>query len=252
MARQWKWLGLGIGAYLTFCLITFPAGTAYRWFTPAELRLAGIQGTIWRGSAAIGSIGNLGIQDIEWRIRPWSLLTAAIEGHVELRRPDSFLSADIRIGPTAFEASQVQATTTLATLAALLPLGDVQGLVSVRLAELELENGWPVRAVGEVRLADLEVPVLAAGGSGDLIPLGGYRITLNTGTGSALEGLFEDQGGPLQVAGSIQLLADRSYEISGLVQPRAEAPRELVQALDFFAGSPDTSGRRPFGLSGNL
>jgi general secretion pathway protein N len=252
MSRPYAWLGLALGVYLIATLASFPAATAYHWFAPDELRLAGIDGTVWRGRATLGSVSRLSVEDVQWQISPWSLVTGTIAGRVELRLADGFASTRFSIGRNAIRASELQATTSVTTLSRLVPLGDVRGLVSVQLAEIELRQLWPVRAVGQIRLANLEVPAIVPGGTGGLVPLGNYLVSLSPGADATLAGSFEDEGGPLEISGSLHVTPEKAYEISGLVLARPEAPRELVQSLDFFAGAADSSGRRPFGLSGSL
>ena len=53
-----RWLVLGVGAYLAFALVLFPADVAYRWLAPDTVRLSGVQGTVWSGRATLGSAGS--------------------------------------------------------------------------------------------------------------------------------------------------------------------------------------------------
>jgi hypothetical protein len=65
-----------------------------------------------------------------------------------------------------------------------------------------------------------------------------------------LTGALDDLGGPLDVTGSLQLLADRSYVVEGLIAARADAPADISQMLQFL-GPADQQGRRPFSLAGS-
>jgi hypothetical protein len=252
MQSRAAWLGLTGGAYIAAVLALFPAATAYHWLAPAQLQAAGIEGTIWRGRAALASIDGLGMYDLEWSVAPWSLLSGGIDAAIQARQPDGFLSGSVHAGIGSLRVSALQATTSLTTLGQLVPLGDVRGLLSVQLEELELRQGWPVRAIGQVRLAQLQTPLLMPGGPSALVPLGNYLVTLVDTGSPALTGRFEDQGGPLEVSGSFSLTSTRTYELRGLVRPRDDAPQEIAQALQFLTGAPDSDGRRPFELTGSL
>ncbi|MDH3507241.1 MAG: type II secretion system protein N [Gammaproteobacteria bacterium] len=245
------WLGLAAGVYVAAVLALFPAGTAYRWFAPPELNLAGIQGSVWRGRAALASITGFGVYDLEWSISPWSLLTGRLRAQVQARQPDGFVNAEISAGLGSTQIFDMQATTSLATIGQVVPVGDVQGLISAQFAELELAQGWPVRAIGQIRIADLQTPLLMPSGPSDLIPLGNYVVQLIDSGTPDLRGTFEDQGGPVEVEGSFTLSNDRTYELSGLVAARPDAPQEIVQAMAFLAPA-DSTGRRPFELTGRL
>lgn len=252
MRSRSAWLGLAAGAYLAATVALFPAATAYRWLAPGDFNAAGIEGTIWRGRAALASIAGIGVYDLEWSVAPWSILTGRIDSAVQARQPDGFVSATIRAGFRSVDIFDLQATTTLSAMGQLVPLGDVQGLLSLQLQELELRDGWPARALGQVRIAQLETPLLMPGGPSELIPLGNFLVTLVDGSSDALAGRFEDQGGPLEVSGTFSLTSARSYELAGLIRPRADAPQEIAQALQFLTGPADDAGRRPFELSGSL
>ena len=59
MRLNTAWLGLAAGVYVAAALALFPAGTAYRWFAPPALNAVGIEGSVWRGRAALASINGL-------------------------------------------------------------------------------------------------------------------------------------------------------------------------------------------------
>jgi hypothetical protein len=245
------WLGLAAGVYVAASLALFPAGTAYRWFAPPEVNFAGVEGSVWRGRAALASVTGFGVYDLEWSISPWALLRGRLQARVQARQPDGFLNAEISAGFGSIRIIDMQATTSLATINQVVPVGDVQGLISAQLTELELEQGWPVRAVGQVRIAELETPLLMPSGPSDLIPLGNYVVQLIDSGTPDIRGTFEDQGGPVEVEGSFTLSSDRNYELTGLVAPRPDAPQEIVQAMAFLAPV-DETGRRSFELTGRL
>jgi hypothetical protein len=72
--NKWSWIALGAGAYAAFVVATFPAATAYRWLAPPEVRLASVDGTVWSGTAALGSMPGLPLRDIRWNLSALPLL----------------------------------------------------------------------------------------------------------------------------------------------------------------------------------
>ena len=244
------WIALGAAAYVAFAIASFPASAAYHWFAPADLRLSGLQGTVWSGRADLGSTGTLGFHNIRWQLRPWSILLARPSVRFETSLGDGFLHADVRVGAGEVVLRGLRAGCSLSTLAAVLPIDGIRGQISVDLTELVLQDGRPAGATGTLRLAQLTVPSLVPGGVGDSIALGSYHVSL-AGTG-ALRGAFEDQGGPLQVRGSVSLSADGRYEISGLAQAAPDAPLALVRGLEMLTGAPDETGMRAFSFTGTI
>ena len=249
---KYSWIALGAGAYFAFVLTLFPANTAYRWFAPDTLRLAGIEGTLWSGSASIGSVGNFSLHEIQWRLQPWALLLARIGGQFQTRFSDGLLTTDIEVTLSQTTFRNLRTSTSLGGLQEVLPLGGIDGFLSADFSELRLEDEWPVAAVGEIRLGELVVPPMIPSSSGPLIMLGNYRIQFPQSPGPDLIGNFEDQGGPLEVTGSLSLADGRAYLIEGSARTRANAPQELSQGLDLMTAPPDASGLRAFSLSGSL
>lgn len=251
MRLNTAWLGLAAGVYVAGTLALFPAATAYRWLAPPELNATGIEGSVWRGRAALASVAGLGFYDLDWSVSPWTLLTGRVRVQIQARQMDGFINTEIHAGLGSVRIVDLQATTSLAAIGQIVSVGDVQGLISAQLTELELEQGWPVRAIGQVRIAELQTPVLMASGPSDLIPLGNFSVELVDSGNAEIRGRFEDQGGPVEVTGDFTLSSDRTYSFSGLVLARPEAPPEIVQAMVFLPPADDT-GRRSFELTGRL
>ena len=249
---KYSWIALGAGAYLAFVITLFPAATAYRWFAPDTVRLAGIEGTLWSGSAALGSVGNFGLTDIQWRLRPWMLLLARASGQFQARFADGLVTSDVEATFSRLTMRNLPASAALGGLGNFLPIGGTEGFVSANLAELQLEDQWPVAIAGEVRLGELAVPPLISSSGTPLIAMGNYQIRFSESPDPGVTGSFEDQGGPLQVSGTVRLNEGRSYLIKGNVSTRPGAPPELNQGLELMTAPPDASGQRAFSLNGSL
>ena len=242
-----RWIALGVGAWLAFAVALFPADVAYRWFAPDEIRLSGVRGSVWSGGAALGSAGPLGFHDVQWQVRPWSILLARPGGYFRTGLGDGFLRADVRVGAGGISLTEVQASSGLSALAAALPIAGIRGQVSLQLAELVVRDGWPASARGLIRLGGITVPSLLGGNP---IVLGNYDVTLSGGDG--LRGMFEDRGGPLEVRGSASLTAAGEYEIRGVVRTRPEANAALARGVELLTGAPDDAGMRAFSFAGTL
>ncbi len=249
---RWSWWALGVGAYVAFTLATFPAGTALRWLAPPGVDFAGVAGTLWSGSAASCAAGGFRAEALRWRVRPASLLLGRISANVEARIPGGFVAGDVTASPRRVQFNDVRGGTSLPALAALLPVGGMRGQASVALEQLVLEDGWPAAAVGELKLAGLESLPLIPDGSGAYLPLGDYTVTFVPAPAGSLAARVVDNGGPLEVEGTVSLDASRAYTIDALVEPRAGAPEMLVEGLKIMTADPDAEGRRRLSLTGSL
>ena len=252
MKNRWSWLALGVGAYLAFALSTLPAATAVRWLAPPQVAFSGIRGTIWSGSAANGTIGGLPVQDVRWRVRPWTLITARVGATVEARLADGFVNTGITASTGAVQFNDLRGGTSLGTLALVLPIRGMRGQASMALSSLELENAWPTRVLGEIKLAALEIAPVVANGSANLVPLGDYTVTFGEAPPRSIAARFNDNGGPLEVAGTVVVDQKRKYTFDALIKPRAGAAKELVDGLNIMSADPDPQGRRRLTLEGSL
>ena len=249
---RWSWFALGVGAYVALTLATFPAGTALRWFAPSGVTFAGVAGTLWSGSAATCSVGGFTLEALRWNLRPASLLLGRLSADVEARLPDGFVSGNIVASPNTVSFSNVRGGTSLPALVGILPVRGLRGQANVSLERFVLEDGWPAAAIGELKLAGLETLPLIPDGSGAYVPLGDYTVSLVEAPEGELAATFIDNGGPLEVEGTLSLDAGRVYTIDALVEPRANANEMLVEGLKLMSGEPDAEGRRRFNLSGSL
>jgi general secretion pathway protein N len=243
---------LGVGAYLAFTLATFPAGTALRWFAPREIVMTGVEGTLWSGSAASCSVGGIVAEALRWRVQPASLLLGRLAGSVEARIPDGFVSTDIAASPAGVTFSGLRGATSLPALAGVLPIKGMRGQASAALESLAIEDGWPSRVVGELKLAGLEAPPFIPDGSGALLSLGDYTVTFSPAPAREVAARFVDNGGPLEVSGTLTLDATRAYTLDALIEPRNGAPEALVEGLKIMTAEPDAEGRRRLSLTGSL
>lgn len=253
MPNRYAYVALGVGAYVAFALSTLPATVGVRLldaFAPDAVRLSGIDGTVWSGRAALGSAGGLPLRDIVWNADALPLLIGRVDAHVEARLSDGFVQTAVsaRAGDVLLE--DLRASTSVDALSPVIPLQGAGGQISVALNRLRLQDGWPTEALGEARIARLEVPPLLPG-AGELIPLGDYEI-LFVEAPSGIAARITDSAGPLRVDGTLSLTPDRRYALEGHAAARPDAPPELVQGLDLMAGEPGADGLRPFSLTGSL
>ncbi len=235
----------GIVTFVIGLIITFPARVAYQWFAPAELKLSGISGSIWRGSAAQGSAGSVYLANVNWSFRPLALLTGKLEFASSSKLASGFVDARIALGVGgSLTLSDVAGALSLDTLADTLHLSGIEGDVSLQFEELVVENGLPVEATGTLNIANLVSRYLSP------TRLGDYRAEFQTDDDGIL-GSVEAISGVLELGGTIKLTRDRNYEFVGKVAAKPNAPPGISQQLQFL-GSPDAQGKREFRIEGKL
>jgi general secretion pathway protein N len=249
MKRRWTLLALGVSAYIIFALVTLPASVVLSRLGSSGISAAGVSGTIWNGRAQVLQVQGTNIGGVEWRLHPLPLFAARVSADVKVSRLDGFATTKISVSPGGVVA--------LRDLTASVPLSALQvsaiprgwsATLNGRFAQLELEDGWPTRVEGTLDIVDLTGPAR------NPMQAGSYRLAFDPAASNAevLKSAIADAGdGPLEVTGAFQLKRDRSYELEVLVAPRPNAPRDLLQALEFL-GPPDAQGRRQFGSEGTI
>jgi general secretion pathway protein N len=235
----------GIATFVIGLIITFPARVAYQWFAPDDFKLSGINGSVWRGNAAQGTAGGVYLADVNWSFRPLGLLGGKLEFASSSKLASGFFDANVAVGiGGSLTLSDVAGALALDTLADVLPLSGIEGDVSVQFEELVVENGLPVEATGTLSIGNLVSRYLSP------TRLGDYEVEFQTQDDGIL-GSVESIRGVLELAGTIKLRRDRTYQFIGKVAATPAAPINIAQQLQLL-GSPDAQGKRDFRIEGQL
>jgi len=249
MKKLWPLLALGIGAFLLFGLFTLPARVALSFFQPPDVTLDGVSGTLWNGRAQAVRSGVLHLGSVEWKLDILRLFTGKLGADVKVTRTDGFAQGFIATAPGGrITLRGFNASLPVGALPPNVVRGGWTGTMSLKLGQLVLENSWPVAAAGTVEVTDLVGPANRPA------TLGSYKVVFpaeGAGTADALTGTLSDTGGPLAVNGTVQLKADRSYLVNGLIATRPGAPGDMTRTLEIL-GEPDAQGRRQFSLEGTM
>lgn len=249
MKRLWPLIALGVGAFVIFALVTLPAAVVLSWLTPAGINTGGVSGTIWNGRAQVLQVQGAHIGGVEWKLHVLPLFTAHLGADVKVTRIDGFATTQLSVSPGG--TVRLKGLTGSLPLSALPPNaipGGWTGTLNGKFTQLTLDDGWPTEVGGTLDVVDLHGPARNPSKAGS------YRIVFDPAASNAevLKGAISDAGdGPLQVAGTVELRPDRSYKLDALIGTRPDAPRNLVQALEFL-GPPDEQGRRQFSTEGTM
>ena len=240
--------GLLLVALLTLAvalIITLPARVAYSWAAPAGVAVSGIQGTVWRGQADAISVNGIYIGDVSWQIKPLRLLTGQANYHVKGAPASGFIEGNIgvRIGGKLI-VSELAASLPLKLFAGPLRVTGLGGDASLQFERIEVVEGLPVAANGTVRVNGLVAPRLSRES------IGGYEAEFFT-QNNGIAATVEDTDGIVDLAGSLQVQADRSYQFLGKIAAKPGAPESLTRQLQYL-GSADERGQRELRLEGML
>lgn len=246
MLRRWL-IAAGLLAFLAGACIAFPARIAYRWFVPPEIAIAGIEGTIWNGRADHADVVGVYVRNLEWQARPLSLLTLqpTFDARGELVS-SGFVEGRLSVGLGGrFRLRNMTASIALSSLASALSWPALNGTANLRIDELDIRDGLPVSAVGNVEVSNLLAPMIYPRS-----PIGGYRAEFFTQE-NGIAASVEDTDGIIDVAGSLTVNSDRSYVFLAAIAPKAGADEGIRNQMRFL-GTPDERGQYELRLEGVL
>jgi hypothetical protein len=254
MQRPGVLLGVAGAAFLVFLVTGVPASLITK-LAPAELQISNPRGSLWSGQASSIRFGSVRLGQTSWKLRPVRLLLGSLAGQIDASLPGGFARGSFVLGlGGSIALSDFSAASPLANLAASLgtSLPIDQGELSLDLQALDIEDGWPTRAVGDIRVDN--VALVFRGGRP--VPEQAASFLLNLAAEEVPEdgtllGSVSDQGGPLEMVGELRLTPPTNYELSGRAKPRPSAPEELGNAL-VMLGPENASGGRDFTFAGSL
>lgn len=226
-------------------IANFPAAVAYRWFVPNELQLFGVEGTLWEGSAALGSTAGVPFHDVDWELRPLSLVLGRLDADLKAKLSDGFVDGRVKAGLSSLKAENLRVSTTLANFQEWL-LYPADGQISLDLTEVTVKDGWPTRLIGTTRIANLRVLVPPVENES----IGSFKI--DWATNDYPSGSVSDTGGLLETNGKLDLLNDQRYVLDAAVAARPGAPRALSQGLQFMLSPPDDAGQQRLRWEGTI
>jgi len=231
--RRWLAGSLALVFLLLILLASAPAHLLLRLLENTPVTAEGLQGTVWQGRAGrvmvITDAGLLHLGEVEWSLRPWSLLMLAPQLEVSSRWGGQRLQAAIRVrGPNDLTLENLDASFDAALLRHLAPIA-LQGVVSLQAEQLHLRDGMPLQAQGRLlwQHAAWESPR-------GVLPLGSYVLEVAQPRGGDLEGEVLTLSGPVRATGQLQL-ARSSYSIAILIAHDGNWEPQLQEALSLLA-----------------
>jgi hypothetical protein len=120
----------------------------------------------------------------------------------------------------------------------------LQGSVSLSFERIQIVDGLATAADGTAQFADLIIPIFGRDS------LGGYKAEFFT-QNNGITASIEDTDGVLDMAGSLEVSADRSFKFIALVIAKPEAPQRIRQLLQTLPAA-NNRGQRELRYEGIL
>lgn len=246
---RWALISAALLALAVLAAFTLPARLLPRLVDSDTLRLAGLTGTLFEGSAARALLrtpaGFLHLGRVSWELHPTSLLTLAPRLSLSSRWGAQQLATDVRVDGRRVALTDLDASVDAQLLRTLMPVA-AGGRISLQFERLVLDDGLPVDADGRVVWQDArwQAPqVEYALGSYVAVVTAADAATPSAAETAALRARVETLAGPVS-AGGTATLDGPLFAIDVLIRG-AERPLEdaLEQALRLIA-RPEEDGYR--------
>jgi hypothetical protein len=212
-----------LAGLLAGCLYWLPAAL-FAWALPRDLHCDRISGSVWKGRCSGLGIRGSRSGELFWALQPPRWAPVALPASVAWRSGDSRVDGVLTIGVQGLSELRIAgAELSLQTLRDALPadvgIGPLAG-VAGRLQANALTIQWRADRVSGIR--------------GSALLRDARLLRFDVGVGnfgaefSGTAGTVRDLGGPLELAGDMQLGAEGRYQIKARVSARTPRLRESL------------------------
>ena len=245
MQTRSRLLTVGLVTFAAGLILFFPARVAYQWFAPESISLSGIGGSVWSGQAREAQAHGIYLRELSWHLKPASLLTGKLAYTIAARPTSGFVDASVGLGITGnVTITDLKASLSLQSLQQTVGMPGLRGKVNAQFERLKFADGLPVAANGVLEVADLVAPAVYRAS------IGGYRAEFFT-QDSGVVASVEDTDGVVDLAGSLRIASDRSYQFIAQLAPKGNTPATLREQMRFL-GSANERGQHELRLEGKL
>ncbi len=245
MLSRSRYVIIGVITLVLGLLVVFPARVAHRWFTPSGVAISGIQGSIWGGHALEGEIGGIYVRNLNWSMQPLALFTGELAYRIEADAAPGFVNGEVAIGiGGSASLRDLTASLSLQSIQSIVGMPGLGGTVNMQFEQLVFDSGIPVAADGKLEITNLLAPLIHRSS------VGGFRAEFFTQESGVIASV-EDADAVVELAGSLSLLPDRTYQFTAQVAPKNTTPEKLREQMRFL-GTANDRGQYELRLEGQL
>jgi len=238
-------IAVGILTLILGLIVTLPARLAVHWFAPSEVAISDIKGSAWSGRVGEASVAGIYLRDVQWDFSPLQLFMGVLSYRVSATPVSGFIETDVSVGFSgAVTLSDLRASLPLDLFAEAVGIRGLQGSGSFQFDRVKIVDGLAVVADGTLQVANLVVPMVGHDS------LGGYKVEFFT-QNNGISASIEDNDGVVDLAGSLQIRADRSFEFIAEVITLPQTPEGVRRQLQYLPPANDR-GQQELRLEGIL
>ena len=242
---QKKQLLISIFALLLMLIFQFPAITAINSINKNNLKVNGVNGTVWKGSASEISSNEIYLRQTKWKIVPSELLKGNLTFNISTYPFNGQLKFNLNLDiMNNLSATDIKGNFPNDTLEIIAPFLGVSSEIDMNIKSLSLNNKGINQLEGQILLNNLVMK-----GISNRV-LGSYKIDLFERNGE-IYGSIDDVSGEVDIAATISLTLSGKYIIDGAVSAKQNTSNQ-VRAILSFLGAQNENGQRSFRFEGEI
>ena len=242
---QKKQLLISLFALLLMLILQFPAITAINSINKNNLKVNGVNGTVWKGSASEISSNEIYLRQTKWKIVPSELLKGNLTFNISTYPFNGQLKFNLNLDiMNNLSATDIKGNFPNDTLEIIAPFLGVSSEIDMNIKSLSLNNKGINQLEGQILLNNLVMK-----GISNRV-LGSYKIDLFERNGE-IYGSIDDVSGEVDIAATISLTLSGKYIIDGAVSAKQNTSNQVRATLSFL-GAQNENGQRSFRFEGEI
>ena len=242
---QKKQLLISLFALLLMLILQFPAITAINSINKNNLKVNGVNGTVWKGSASEISSNEIYLRQTKWKIVPSELLKGNLTFDISTYPYNGQLKFNLILDlMNNLSATDIKGNFPNDILEIIAPFLGVSSEIDMNIKSLSLNNKNINQLEGQILLNNLVMK-----GISNRV-LGSYKIDLFERNGE-IYGSIDDISGEVDIAATMSLTLSGKYIIDGAVSAKQNTSNQVRTILSFL-GAENENGQRSFRFEGEI
>ena len=242
---QKKQLLILLFALLLMLILQFPAITVINSINKNNLKVNGVNGTVWKGSASEISSNEIYLRQTNWKIVPNELLKGNLTFDISTYPYNGQLKFNLILDlMNNLSATDIKGNFPDDILEIIAPFLGVSSEIDMNIKSLSLNNKNINQLEGQILLNNLVMK-----GISNRV-LGSYKIDLFERNGE-IYGSIDDISGEVDIAATMSLTLSGKYIIDGAVSEKQNTSNQVRTILSFL-GAENKNGQRSFRFEGEI
>ena len=242
---QKKQLLILLFALLLMLILQFPAITVINSINKNNLKVNGVNGTVWKGSASEISSNEIYLRQTKWKIVPSELLKGNLTFDISTYPFNGQLKFNLILDlMNNLSATDIKGNFPNDILEIIAPFLGVSSEIDMNIKSLSLNNKGINQLEGQILLNNLVMK-----GISNRV-LGSYKIDLFERNGE-IYGSIDDVSGEVDIAATMSLTLSGKYIIDGAVSAKQNTSNQVRTILSFL-GAQNENGQRSFRFEGEI